>query len=138
MIITAGTSIENADNNTPLCFFGSSLAEIRKRDTDLLRDLALSFNLTYTAFGVPISGPADSSVRTLSLTNVFGDGSEPTPISPVGVHDAPYQLLSGTIKAAHNAHRSDRSIDPVLVAPITPPFNTGEYRWPSNFKGRGN
>ena len=82
-----------------------------------MKHLARTFNLTYSAFGIQISEEGAPASGTLTLSEAFQIGFEPAPITPTGVDAAPYQLLSGTIKATYNAHRSINDTDSVIVAP---------------------
>jgi len=110
------------------CGFGiSSVAAVQRRDTSLLKDLAKEFNLTYTAFGSTISTEDGPSVGTLNLTDARGTPLEPAPITPTGEDSAPWQLLSGTIKATYNAHRGLEGEDAIIVSPGTLTGNTGGW-----------
>ncbi|KAF5362478.1 hypothetical protein D9756_002470 [Leucocoprinus leucothites] len=93
----------------------SSLKETMSRDTDLLRPFAEKYNLTYTAFGESVSGTDSPSQGSLTLLDAFNDALEPAPITPTKA--APYQLLSGTIKAAYNVYRGLEGSNNVIVAP---------------------
>ncbi|KAF9453562.1 carboxypeptidase S [Macrolepiota fuliginosa MF-IS2] len=109
----------------------SSLAATIAHDTELLKPLAHDFNLTYTSFGETISGGNGPSKGSLTLRDAFHDGLEPAPVTPTGSDAAPYQLLSGTIKATYNSHRSLEGADNIIVAPDT------RYYWdlsPSIFR----
>ena len=105
-------------------FLYSSVSEVQAHDTALLKQLAKTFNLTYNAFGSQISEGGASASGTLTLSAAFQDGLEPAPITPTGADAAPYQLLSGTIKATYNTHRSINDTDPVIVAPSIMSGNT--------------
>ncbi|PPQ67706.1 hypothetical protein CVT24_002762 [Panaeolus cyanescens] len=109
----------------------SSVAEVEKHDSHLLKRLAKDFNLTYTAFGERFTEGDAPASGTLTLTDAFGGGSiEPAPITPTGKDAAPYQLLSGTIKATFNAHRSLNVTDSIIVAPSIMSGNTDtRYYW---------
>ena len=102
----------------------SSVSEVQARDTALLTQLANTFNLTYNAFGSQISEEGASASGTLTLSAMIQNSLEPAPITPIGEDAAPYQLLSGTIKATYNAHRSINDADTVIVAPSTMSGNT--------------
>jgi Gly-Xaa carboxypeptidase len=80
----------------------SSVGAVQQRDTDVLKDLAKDFNLTYTAFGSEISAE-DDPAGLLTLTEAWGAPLEPAPVTPTDEDSAPWQLLSGTIKATYNA-----------------------------------
>ena len=106
----------------------SSLDEIKARDTKLLDSLAKAFNLTYEAFGKTISEEGAPSSGTLTLSDPDNLGLEPAPITPTGEDAAPYHLLSGTIKATYNAHRSIlNTTDAIIVAPGMMSGNTGMF-----------
>ncbi|KAH9962677.1 carboxypeptidase S [Russula dissimulans] len=110
----------------------SSVAAVRERDTDVLRHLAKEFNLTFTAFGSAISGDSEdgASARTLTLADAWGTALEPAPVTPTGKDSAPWQLLSGTIKATYNAHRSSEGADNIFVSPGIMTGNTDtRYYW---------
>ena len=101
----------------------SSLGELKSRDTTLLQSLATKFNLSYTAFGVSQSDKDAPAYGTLTLSEPFHPGLEPAPVTPID--EEPYQLLSGTIRAAYNAHRSLEG-DNISVAPSIMSANTGK------------
>jgi len=102
----------------------SSVSEVQAHDTALLKHLAETFNLTYSAFGAQISEEGASASGTLTLSAAFQQGLEPAPVTPTGSDAAPYQLLSGTIKATYNTHRSINDADSVIVAPSIMSGNT--------------
>ena len=89
-----------------------------------MKHLAKTFNLTYSAFGAQISEEGAPASGTLTLSNAFQNGLEPAPITPTGADAAPYQLLSGTIKATYNAHRSINDANSIIVAPSIMSGNT--------------
>ena len=103
----------------------SSVAAVQERDTNLLKHLAKEFNLTYTAFGSAISTGDDPTAGTLTLTDEWGTALEPAPNTPTSEDSAPWQLLSGTIKAVFNAHRDLDGGDNIFVSPGIMPGNTG-------------
>ncbi|TFK31147.1 hypothetical protein BDQ12DRAFT_694504 [Crucibulum laeve] len=108
----------------------SSVGEVRAHDTKLLKSLASKFNLTYNAFGSRISEEGASSSGSLTLSDAFHLGLEPAPVTPTGKDAAPYQLLSGTIKATYNSHRSLVGRDTINVAPGMMSGNTDtRYYW---------
>jgi Gly-Xaa carboxypeptidase len=91
----------------------------------LLEALASNFNLSYTAFGAHISDANAPSYGTLTLSDAFGNGLEPAPVTPSGADAAPFQLLSGTIKATYNSHRDTPGSDEIVVSPGIMSGNTG-------------
>uniref|UniRef100_A0A0W0EU16 Putative carboxypeptidase S n=1 Tax=Moniliophthora roreri TaxID=221103 RepID=A0A0W0EU16_MONRR len=106
----------------------SSGKATQDRDSDLLKPLAHEFNLTFVAFGNQISGSGAPSKGRLTLSAPHK--LEPAPITPTkGTESKPYQVLSGTIKATYNAHRS-LSGDNVAIGPGMPTGNTDtRYYW---------
>lgn len=106
----------------------SSLDEVKEHDTNLLKSLGGKFNLTYSAFGSLISEEGAPASGSLTLSDAFHGGLEPAPITPTGKDASPYQLLSGTIKATYNVHRSLSGLDDsIIVAPSMMSGNTGTY-----------
>jgi Gly-Xaa carboxypeptidase len=105
-------------------FASSSVAAVKHRDADVLKDLANDFNLTFTAFGSPVSPEDEPSEGALTLTDAWGTALEPAPITPTDEDSAPWQLLSGTIKATYNAQRGLEG-DNIVVSPGVPSGNTG-------------
>ena len=104
----------------------SSVDQAKARDTKLLGSLAREFNLTYEAFGRLLSEEGATSSGTLTLSDIERTCLEPAPITPTGEAE-PYRLLSGTIKATYNAHRSIKGgKSPIIVAPSMMPGNTGK------------
>lgn len=82
--------------------------------------------MTYNAFGSRISEDGAPASGSLTLSDAYNGGLEPAPITPTGKDAAPYQLLSGTIKATYNAHRSLSDKDEsIIVAPGMMSGNTG-------------
>lgn len=102
----------------------SSVKKTMVHDTHLVESLAKDFNLTYYAFGTRISEEGAPSSGTLTLSDVFRSAHEPAPVTPTGKNAAPYQFLSGTIKAAYNSHRSLQGSDTIVVSPGMPSGNT--------------
>jgi Gly-Xaa carboxypeptidase len=96
------------------------------RDARLLQPLAREYNLSYTAFDVDMDGDMEAPGRgTVTLSTVFESGFEPAPITPTEGDAAPYQLLSGSIKAAYNSHRGISGDDHIIVSPGIMSGNTG-------------
>ncbi|KAI0072680.1 carboxypeptidase S [Panus rudis PR-1116 ss-1] len=105
----------------------SSLDEVQEHDTNLLKDIAAEFNLSYTAFGKDITDEDAPSYGKLTLSDAWGAGLAPAPITPTGKDAAPFQLLAGTIKATYNAHRGGKD---VIVSPGIMSGNTDtRYYW---------
>jgi len=88
--------------------------------------VAWEFNLTYNAFGVGVSDQHAPSRGTLTLSDAWNTALEPAPVSPSGKDATAYQLLSGTIKATYNAHRSIEG-DNIYVSPGIMSGNTGSF-----------
>ncbi len=97
----------------------SSVAAVRQRDTYVLKDLAKELNFTYTAFGPAVFPEDDISAGALTLTDAWGNTLEPVPVTPAGEdsESARWQLLSGTIKATFNSHRSLDGATNIFVIP---------------------
>ncbi|KAG0707054.1 hypothetical protein DFH29DRAFT_1016640 [Suillus ampliporus] len=102
----------------------SSRAATKARDTKLLESLASDFNLSFTAFGAQISNHDAPSYGTLTLSHAFNEGLDPAPVTPSGLDAAPFQLLSGTIKATYNSHRNISVSDAIIVSPGIASGNT--------------
>lgn len=95
-------------------------------DAALLKKLATEFNLSYTAFGQAISPPGAPAYGTLTLKDAYGTSLEPAPVSPIsGSDSAPYQLLSGTIKATYAAHRGLAAVEADSAISVAPGMSTG-------------
>ncbi|EGN96601.1 hypothetical protein SERLA73DRAFT_184690 [Serpula lacrymans var. lacrymans S7.3] len=108
----------------------SSIDELKNRDTDLLQYLAGDFNLSYSAFGVSLSEANAPAYGSLNLSDAWGTGLKPAPISPTDGDAAPYNLLSGSIKAAYNSHRNIGGNDNIVVSPGIMSGNTDtRYYW---------
>ncbi|KAM5533864.1 hypothetical protein V8D89_012527 [Ganoderma adspersum] len=104
----------------------SSVSAVQAHDTKLLKKLAEHFNLSYTAFGAQVSEQDAPAYGSLAISDAWGGGLEPAPISPINAPE--YALLSGTIKATYNAHRSLTGDDNVVVVPGIMSGNT-DTRW---------
>ncbi|KAG9312990.1 hypothetical protein JVU11DRAFT_6428 [Chiua virens] len=109
----------------------SSVAATRERDARLLRSLAQEYNLSYTAFDVDMNWDQSAPAHgTLTLSTAFDSGLEPAPISPTDGDVMPYMVLSGSIKAAYNSHRSITGEDHVIVSPGLMSGNTDtKFYW---------
>ncbi len=103
----------------------SSVGAVQQRDTDVLKDLAKEFNLSYTAFGSAISTKDGPTAGALTLTEAWGTALEPAPVTPTDEDSAPWRLLSGTIKATFNAHRGLDGENNIFVSPGIMSGNTG-------------
>ncbi|KAL0953577.1 hypothetical protein HGRIS_004793 [Hohenbuehelia grisea] len=108
----------------------SSIDATKEHDTKLLSSLAKKFNLTYHAFGERISEADAPSSGTLTLTDAWGTALRPAPITPTsGSEAAAFRLLSGTIKATFNSHRSLKG-DNIAISPGIMSGNTDtRYYW---------
>ena len=106
------------------CQICSTISTVQERDTHILKHLAKEFNLTFTAFGTDISPDGAPTAGRLILTDAWGTGLEPAPVTPTD-DSAPWQLLSGTIKATYNAHRDLEGADNIVVSPGILSGNTG-------------
>jgi len=59
------------------------------------------------------------------LAEAYDAALEPAPITPSDASAGPYRVLSGTIKATFNEHRSLGGNDEIIVAPGLMTGNTG-------------
>ncbi|KAH8996149.1 hypothetical protein EDB86DRAFT_3157955 [Lactarius hatsudake] len=108
----------------------SSVSAVQRRDTDVLKHLANEFNLSFTAFGSDITPNGAPSAGKLALTDAWESGLEPAPVTPTDEDSAPWQLLSGTIKATYNSHRGLEGGDNIFVSPGVMSGNTDtRYYW---------
>ncbi|KAG6857473.1 hypothetical protein H0H87_003540 [Tephrocybe sp. NHM501043] len=108
----------------------SSVAEVKAHDAELLQAIAEKFNLTYNAFGKVLSAEGVPSSGSLTLSDAFGNSLEPAPATPTSTDAIPWNLLSGTIKATYNSHRSLSGSDEIIVSPGMPSGNTDtRYYW---------
>jgi hypothetical protein len=118
----------------------SSVAAVKKRDTDVLKDLANEFNLTYTAFGSQISPEDEPAEGTLTLIDAWGTALEPAPVTPTD-GDPVWELFTGTVKATYNAQRGLEG-DNIVVSPGILTGNTGRHaalvdpQWKVNYDNR--
>jgi Gly-Xaa carboxypeptidase len=104
--------------------YQSSVDAVKARHTTLFKELASKFNLSYTAFGVALTDDDVPRSGSLVLAEAFHPALDPAPVTPI--NGAPYKLLSGTIKATYNAHRSLQGNQNVVVAPGIMTSGTGE------------
>ncbi|KAG6897438.1 hypothetical protein C0992_001599, partial [Termitomyces sp. T32_za158] len=105
----------------------SSVGEIKTHDAELLSRLAKEFNLTYTAFGKELSVEGAPSAGKLTLSDAFGTALEPAPVTSTTPDAVPWYILSGTIKATYDSHRSLAGANEIIVGPGMPSGNTGEF-----------
>jgi len=92
-----------------------------------IKDLATSFNLSFSAYGKEITSPKEAYFGSLVLSSAFAAPLEPAPLTPIsGELSTPYKVLSGTIKATYNAHHGVDGNDNIIVAPGMPTGNTGK------------
>ncbi|KAF8337821.1 hypothetical protein F5887DRAFT_983768 [Amanita rubescens] len=106
----------------------SSVSAVQSYDMERLKGLASSYSLTFDAFGENSTNPNTPPSGILTLSDAFHPGLEPAPFTPLNA--PPYHLLSGTIKATYNSHRSIRGHDNIYVAPGMMTGNTDtRYYW---------
>ncbi|KAK7032737.1 carboxypeptidase S [Favolaschia claudopus] len=123
----------------------SSVDAVHQHNTAVLRPLAERFNLSFNAFGVLIPEFDVPASGHLTLSDL-SQGLEPAPVTPTtGENSAPYQLLSGTIRATYASRHGASVGDPatVIVAPSMMTGNTDtQFYWklsPHIFRyGHGN
>jgi Gly-Xaa carboxypeptidase len=102
----------------------SSLSATRSRYPGLFKDLASSFNLSYTAFDTSVL-EAKSTFGDLIVSSSFN--LESAPVTPSDADAKPYALLSGTIRATYAKRREEKGVEAqkVFVAPSIMSGNTG-------------
>ncbi|PCH44222.1 carboxypeptidase S [Wolfiporia cocos MD-104 SS10] len=107
----------------------SSVEEVKKHSTAILKTLATEFNLSYTAFGTSVTGD-EPGYGMLTLSDAWGTALNPAPVSPVDGEDAaPFKLLSGTIKSTYKAHRAlEEDVIPVIPSLVSGNTDT-RYYW---------
>lgn len=67
-----------------------------QRYTDVLSPVTSELNLTLNSFGTVIL-PSSSPIGEVILTDAYGTGLNPAPITPTDLKSGPWRLLSGTI-----------------------------------------
>ncbi|KAL1943109.1 hypothetical protein VTO73DRAFT_4780 [Trametes versicolor] len=103
----------------------SSVAELKEEFTSIVLPVAARFNLSVEAFGKNVSA---GSAGHIVLSDAFGTGLEPSPVTPMGKDD-PYQVLAGSIKATIES-ASGYNASGVVVAPLLQIGNTDtRYYW---------
>ncbi|KAL1747945.1 hypothetical protein HDZ31DRAFT_30902 [Schizophyllum fasciatum] len=107
----------------------SSVADTQAFDAARLKSIAAKHNLTFEAFGKPIiTAPDTPAYGHLNLSVAFGHALDPAPVTPTDA--APYEFLSGTIKATYNGHRGGGEDNSIVVAPSISTGNTDtQYYW---------
>ncbi|KAJ6577574.1 hypothetical protein B0H19DRAFT_1252905 [Mycena capillaripes] len=108
----------------------SSVAAVKGHNSALLQPLAQRFNLTFDAFDDQVSEPGATASGNLRLTDM--SALEPAPVTPTsGDNSAPYQLLSGSIRATYNTRRAANCENSTVV--VTPAMMSGNtdtrYYW---------
>ncbi|KAI0047164.1 carboxypeptidase S [Auriscalpium vulgare] len=100
---------------------------VSKYDTELFTQLAHEFNLTYTAFDVPVTPTPGRG--TLTLSDAWNSSLAPAPTTPTDA--LPYRLLSGTIRATYNSWRGlDPAANSIFVSPGVMGGNTDtQFYW---------
>ncbi|KAI0331438.1 carboxypeptidase S [Cubamyces sp. BRFM 1775] len=105
----------------------SSVAELKDHFANVIVPVAARFNLSVDAFGKNVSA-GDGKGGHVVLSDAFGTGLEPSPVTPMGTDD-PYQILAGTIKATIESAEGYNASG-VVVAPLLQLGNTDtRYYW---------
>jgi len=101
----------------------SSVTELKKRWSKVLTPIAKRFDVSLEAFA-DSQYHKDGSHGLLNLTDAYGTGLEPAPVTPTFGSPA-WELLSGTIRASLSSSRREiaKSL-PVYVAPSSSLGNT--------------
>lgn len=81
--------------------------------------------MSFEAFGVDESIMNGPYHGIITLSDAFHAGFEPAPVTPAD--EPPFQILSGSIKATYNAHRSLQDKQNLIVAPGIMTGNSGEF-----------
>lgn len=103
------------------------MRNVQERDTVLLRDLAKKFNLSFQAFGNEVHTGVGPKYGSLILSDPWASALEPAPVTPTDKTSAPFQLLSGTVKAAFDEYRrGDGGTEDIIIAPGIMSGNTGK------------
>ena len=106
-------------------FCASSVNAVKERDSKVLTKLAKDFDLSYNAFGQNL---VSGSSGSLVLTDAWGTALEPAPVSPTD--EAPYKLLSGTIRATYETRPGVEQEREIKIAPGIMTGNTDtRYYW---------
>ena len=119
-----GASLSHFGQGSVLFREPSSANQVKSRDTNLLKPLANVFNLSYVAFGTNITDPMAPAYGSLNLSGK--KLLDPAPITPID-SAAPFELLSGTIKAAFNSHRGIDGDATIIISPGISSGNTGKH-----------
>ena len=93
---------------------------VKERDTAVILELAEKLNMTLESFGRTVRIGSDGKI---TLSAAWNYALEPAPVTPID--DAPYKLLSGTIRATYNTHRGSTRKQEIVVAPGIITGNTG-------------
>ncbi|KAL4243807.1 peptidase M20A family protein [Abortiporus biennis] len=100
----------------------SSIEELQQRIASILLPVAEKFNLTFTSFGMDISAGSGQGGH-LALSEAYGVSLTSSPVTPSGIDDIPYQILSGTIKAVLKNTKAYEH-KKVIVSPLLSLGNT--------------
>ncbi|KAI8996549.1 carboxypeptidase S [Trametes punicea] len=105
----------------------SSVAELKQHFTTVTIPVATRLNLSLQAFGHDVSAGSGKGGHVV-LSDAFGTGLEPSPVTPMGEHD-PSQVFAGTLKATIET-AEDYNASGVIVAPLLQLGNTDtRYYW---------
>ncbi|KAI0629263.1 carboxypeptidase S [Trametes polyzona] len=105
----------------------SSVSELKQQFADVVLPVASRYNLSVEAFGTNVSAGVPSAGRIV-LSDAFGTGLEPSPVTPQGKGDS-YQVLAGTIKSTLESSIG-YAASGVVVAPLLQLGNTDtRYYW---------
>ncbi|EIW79289.1 carboxypeptidase S [Coniophora puteana RWD-64-598 SS2] len=97
----------------------SSVLEVQEHFAGIIKPVAEKYNMSVDAFGREIRLDRDTTWGHIQLSEAFGSGLEPAPVTPTTNSEA-YELLSGTIlstiRTNIRANTSRRTKD-VIVSP---------------------
>lgn len=74
----------------------SSVSELQNRFASIVAPVAAKHNMSLNAFGKEIGLEASTTWGLVKVSDAFGSGLEPAPVTPT-TGSGPYELLSGTI-----------------------------------------
>ena len=96
----------------------SSVDTLRQHLVNVLKPVAESFDIAFSAFDDAVNASGDRFV----VSNAWSAPLEPAPRTPTDPHAKPYALLAATVKAVEQRNDPHKH---VVVAPAMTTVNTG-------------